>query len=348
LAATIAIAALGGGVATLAGLPASWLSGAMITVTIATFAGLDTRLPVRLADVLFLLIGIALGSGVTPALVRGIAAWPISLAGLVLTVAACIVAVQLFLMRFAGWDRETAFYAAIPGALSYVLALAIETGADIRKVAASQSIRVFLLVAVLPGVVFAIEGGPPAGPTILEGTPVEIAILIAAALVGGLVFRRLRVPAAILTGSFVASAVLHGSAAVAGTLPEPVVIGSFVMLGALIGSRFIGTTLGLLRKILLASIGGFVIAATIAGVLAVVFAAITGVSVDQAIIAYAPGGLDAMMSLALALNMDSAFVAAHQFARFGGIALSLPFMARRVAVRAAIDRESESASPRSG
>ena len=49
---------------------------------------------------------------------------------------------------------------------------------------------------------------------------------------------------------------------------------------------------------------------------------------DQAIVAFAPGGLDAMMSLALALHMDTAFVAAHQFARFAGIAFGLPFFLR--------------------
>ena len=35
-----------------------------------------------------------------------------------------------------------------------------------------------------------------------------------------------------------------------------------------------------------------------------------------------------MMSLALALHMDTAFVAAHQFARFAGIAFGLPFFLR--------------------
>ncbi len=152
LAGTIAIASLGGGLATLAGLPASWLSGSMIAVTIASLAGLDTRPPVRLIEGVFLLIGAALGSGVTPELVRGAVSWPLSLAGLALSIAACVVGVRAFLMRVAGWDRQTAFFSAVPGALSYVLALASETGADIRKVAASQSIRVFLLVAVLPAV----------------------------------------------------------------------------------------------------------------------------------------------------------------------------------------------------
>ena len=96
----------------------------------------------------------------------------------------------------------------------------------------------------------------------------------------------------------------------------------------MVGSRFAGTNLRFLGGILLASIGAFVVATGIALAMAMGVAAVTGVPTDQAIVAFAPGGLDAMMSLSLALNMDSAFVAAHQFARFAGIALTLPFMAR--------------------
>lgn len=325
---TILIAAAGGGLATLAGLPASWLSGAMIAVTIASLSGFYTLLPIRLVDIVFLLIGTALGSGVTPELVRGVASWPLSLAGLGVTVAACIYCVRLFLMRVAGWDGETAFYSAVPGALSYVLALAAETPADIRKVAASQSIRVFLLVAALPAIIVLVEGGPPAPVLWPVASWLDLGIMVAAAVAVGLLFRRLKVPAALLTGSFLASAVLHGTGAVVGSLPDPLVTSAFVLLGTLIGSRFVGTSLSFLRRIMVASIGGFVIATTIAGVLSLVFSGLTGAPIDQVIIAYAPGGLDAMVSLALALNMDTAFVAAHQFARFGAIALTLPFMAR--------------------
>ena len=161
-------------------------------------------------------------------------------------------------------------------------------------------------------------------------------MLLASSAVG-LLFRRLGLPAALLTGSFATSAVLHGTGLVSGALPAPLVIAAFVMLGALIGSRFAGTELRFIARILMASIGAFFVATAIAGLMAVGMAAILGVPVDQAIVAYAPGGLDAMMSLSLALNMDTAFVAAHQFARFAGLAVALPFMARRAMARGRLD-----------
>jgi uncharacterized membrane protein AbrB (regulator of aidB expression) len=44
------------------------------------------------------------------------------------------------------------------------------------------------------------------------------------------------------------------------------------------------------------------------------------------LIAYAPGGLEAMVVLALALGIDPLFVSAHHFARYFLINLSLPFI----------------------
>jgi membrane AbrB-like protein len=328
LAATLLVAVAGASLATLLAIPASWLSGAMLAVTAASFGRLDTRLPVPLVEFGFLLIGIALGAGLTPELLHGLGAWPFSLAVLLLTVVAVTAGVSAFLFRVSGWDRETAFYAAVPGALSYVIAVASTTSADIRKVAVSQSIRIFLLVAALPAIIVAVEGGPPAGAPLPTASWDQLALLVIVSSLVGFGLRYFRVPAGLLTGSFAASSFLHGTALVEGTLPQPVVIVAFVLLGALVGSRFVGTSLGFLVKIVAPSFGAFLVGTGIAGGAAILVALVIGVPFDQAIVAFAPGGLDAMMSLALALHMDTAFVAAHQFARFAGIAFGLPFFLR--------------------
>lgn len=328
LGATLLIAAIGAILATMLGVPASWLSGAMVAVTIASFARLDTRLPMPLIEFSFLLIGIALGAGLTPELVRSIGAWPLSLLALLLAVIAVTAGARWYLMRVSGWDVETAFFSAVPGALSYVIAVAATTGADLRKVAISQSIRIFLLIAALPSVIVAIEGGPPVVTTALVAPWDQIALLVVVSTVVGFIFRYLKVPAGLLTGSFAASSFLHGSGIVVGTLPEPAVIIAFVLLGALVGSRFVGTSLGFLGSVIVPSVGAFLVATTIACIFAVGVAFMIDVPFDQAIVAFAPGGLDAMMSLALALHMDTAYVAAHQFARFAGISFGLPFFLR--------------------
>jgi uncharacterized membrane protein AbrB (regulator of aidB expression) len=46
--------------------------------------------------------------------------------------------------------------------------------------------------------------------------------------------------------------------------------------------------------------------------------------------AYAPGGQDAMMVLALSLGVDPIFVSAHHLARYFVINLTLPFIVGRM------------------
>ena len=324
----LATAVVGGGLATWAGLPAAWLSGAMIGVTILTLSGVETRPPPMMVNAIFVLVGMALGVGVTPELIGQAGSWPFSLTMLILAVIAGVVAVRAFLMRVAGWDGNTAFFASLPGALSYVLAIAAETNADMRQVAVSQSIRVFLLVAALPNLIIAIEGGALPQSELEVSSIQGIATVALASLVLAVIMRHLRVPAGLLFGSFLASAILHGTGFVRGGFPEPFVIAIFVLLGLIIGSRFNGTTFRFVLSILLPSAGAFAIVTTISVAAALIVVAATGIPVDQAIIAFAPGGLEAMMSLALALNLDSTYVAVHQFARFAGLAFTLPFVVR--------------------
>lgn len=327
---TLLIAFAGGLLANAVGLPAGWLSGAMMAVTIAAVWGMNVHISPRLADAVFVVLGALLGAGVTPEIIDRVGSWPISLAGLLVSVVAVVIAVQAYLVRVAGWDRTTAFFAAIPGALSYVVALASTTGADLRRVAVSQSIRLFLLVAVIPPLVSAVEAMPTVAAVRSVTEPLALLILLAASLSGGLLFRALRVPAGLLSGALAVSSVAHATGWVSGGLPEPLTVAAYVTLGAMIGCRFFGTSLEFLRKIALASFGAFLIGLVVASASALMVALVVDVPLAQILVAFAPGGLDAMTALALALHLDSAFVAAHQLARFIGIAVFAPFVARWV------------------
>ena len=105
-------------------------------------------------------------------------------------------------------------------------------------------------------------------------------------------------------------------------------VAAYVVLGTFIGSRFSGITLAALQRLALASLGAFAVALAVAGTTGFAVAELTGEPVSQVLIAFAPGGLDAMTALAVALQMDTAYVAAHQLARFAGIALVAPVVTR--------------------
>jgi uncharacterized protein len=53
--------------------------------------------------------------------------------------------------------------------------------------------------------------------------------------------------------------------------------------------------------------------------------------IAEVMIAYAPGAVDAMMLLALALNLDPVYVGAHHLVRIFFVSLAMPLVARRAA-----------------
>lgn len=314
------------------GLPAAWLSGALIAVTIGTLAGLPVRVPGPVATAGFLLIGIVMGSAVTPDTLRLMLSWPISMAGLVVLVPAIVGGIMVYLVRVERFDRETAFFAAIPGALNYVMALTLDSRADARVVAVIQSFRLVLLVAALPSLM-ALAGLGSAARPVAGSAPAhwtEMALLVAFSVSCGLGMERLRVPGGATVGAMLASAVLHASGLVTALVPEPVVIGGFIVMGVLIAGRFAGTSLAELRVLLRASVGAFLVGTAVTAVVATAVALVAGLPVGKVILAYAPGGIEAMAVLAFVLDMDPAFVGAHHLVRFVGIAVLLPFAARMV------------------
>jgi uncharacterized protein len=101
-----------------------------------------------------------------------------------------------------------------------------------------------------------------------------------------------------------------------------------VLLGAFIGLRFSGTDLRLLREAALPSLASFVIATALSASVAYSVSRGLDLPLGQVLVAFAPGGLEAMTILAFVLGVDPAYVGVHQLARFLGLSLLLPFIAR--------------------
>ncbi len=327
---TLAIGAVGGSLFGLVGLPAGWLTGAMVAVALAAIAGTAVEIPVSLRNVAFVVTGSFLGTSVSPDLVGELPRWPISLGVLIVNLMVLQWAAQTFLHRVCNWDRQTAFFAAIPGLTSYVIALALPTRADTARIAVSQTIRIFLLVVFLPKAVSLISAAPP-DITPVAVTLVGVAVTLAGGTLGGLVFSFIGVPAAPLLGALLVSGILHGSGLVSGGLAQPLMIAAYFVLGSLVGSRFAGTRLKMLWETAGASLGAFAVSMGIAVLGAMLAGWLTGQPTSQMILAFSPGGIDVMTIMAFALHLDAAFVAAHQLARFLVIAVYAPLLMKRAA-----------------
>jgi membrane AbrB-like protein len=327
---TLLVACAGGLALGLPGFPAGWLSGSIIAVSIAALAGRPMHVPDTLARISFVLTGISLGGAVTPDTVAGMAAWPASLAALTVAMIGLTASVTLYLHKVHGWDWASATFGSFPGALATVLVLAAENRADVRAVAVVQTVRIVLLAVFLPAIFVALglasSGVPVRGEPGFFPDPGQVVILTAISTAVAFGMQWLRVPGGLIFGAMIMSAVLHGGGFVTAGLPRWVAIIAFMILGALTGSRFANTDVRLLRHLAGAAIGAFAVGTLFAFGFALAVAALLSLHPGDLIIAYAPGALDAMMLLALALHLNAAFVAAHHLARFILVLVAIPLV----------------------
>lgn len=308
-------------------MPAPWLSGSMLAVIVLALAGAPLYLPEAVRQLIWLMLGISIGSGFTPEIFAGIMKWPLSLVGLGITILLVITGATAFLVVLGKWNRATAFFASVPGALSYVIALSLRSKADTRLVVMAQMLRLVAILAVLPTLVtlsMPLAKLPPPQISPLLGFMVEL--LLGGALGALLEWRKF--PAGMLFGGMITAAVLHLSAGLPGQIPPVILITCQIVLGCFIGLRFYGTDLNFLRKALVPSFGAFLIAVCISGLGALVVAWGLHLPPGQVLVAFAPGGIEAMTILAFVLGLDPAFVATHQLARFLGISLLLPLISK--------------------
>ena len=337
---TLAAAALGGAAFAFFDLPAAWLAGSLVAVSALALSGVPVYVPDLLRKIIFVVLGISLGAAVTPETVAGIRTWPITLALLVLSLPVTMGAVMLYLHYVSKWNYRETLYASAPGALSAVLAMASEAKVDVRMVAFVQTVRVFLLIAALPGMLLAAglsasTGVVPAFPGVHAATLEGTLVMAGTGIVSALLAERLRVPGGLLIGPMLVNGVLHGAGYVQGGIPPLLLLASFVVLGAFTGTRFVGTTAAMIRRLLVDSIGAFIVALVVCVVFALIAAWLAGENPAKTIVAFAPGGLEAMTILAFMIGLDPAFVGAHHLARFVLVALALPFVARALLGKAA-------------
>jgi membrane AbrB-like protein len=333
LAETLAIAGLGGAIFGLSGFPAGWLSGSMLFVAIAAVAGRPAHVPPPLSRAIFVIIGISLGAVATPQTLLGIWAWPVSIAVLLTAVLAVTLVTSSYLKAVHKWDPMSAFLASAPGALSQVIVISTQYNADVRGIAIVQSVRVVILAVALPATIAILGLAAPAPlpvPVAVDNPVVEYGALILVSTVAAFGLEYIRFRGGLMFGAMIASAVLHGTGLIHATMPWWIAAMAMCGLGAITGSRFANTGPRLLLDYLGAALGSFVISICVAGAFALGLVALTSFRAADVIASFAPGALDVMMILSLALHLDPIYVGAHHLARFLLISVALPFAARTV------------------
>ena len=318
---------VGGGVLFLwAQLPGGLISGAMIAVAIAAFAGRPVGLPPALTQTILVMLGISLGSVASKELLQHMSAYPMTISLLALSTFCATFGSSMYLQRFHGWDKTSALLAGSPGALSQIVILAAEQGANVPAIAVVQTMRVIILTAGLP-LLLAATGlmSPAPVPThVAIASPLDLGALIVAAVAVALLLRWIKFPASWMFGAMIGSAVLHGSGVIEGGLPPWLRAAALIGIGALIGTRFARISAKTVLRHIAAALGSFAVAVVISAVFVAIIVVTMNVRFGDVVVAFAPGAMDAMMALALTLHIDPVFVGAHHLSRFVFVSVATP------------------------
>lgn len=328
--ATLVLSAAGGLAAQYLGMPAGWIAGGLLAVAIASLAGFNSVFPRRLQAPVFLVVGIAAGSGVSQETLEQMQTWPGSFVILGVALVTMIASSSWWLERRCGWDKSAALLASLPGALSLVMAIGEGLKTDMKKVAISQSLRVLILVEAIPLIALLIGHQTDPAHAAWPSTVglADLAMLVVAGAALAALLDILRFPGAWIIGGLAASATFFLTGAVEGRLPGYFVIPGTIAIAAITGIRFRPGDLTLLPRLARPALAAFAIASAISTFWAIIVTLLFGVGIIQTLLAFAPGAFDALVVLAFQMNIDPAYVAAHHVVRFVALTAAIPLLAR--------------------
>ena len=313
-------------------LPAPFLMGPVIVSTLFAILRIGFLVPEQIKQISFILIGISVGSNVTPEALLSISRWPLSILIMILSVITIILLCQIILHNFFGIDKKSSLLASTPGHLSFVLMLGTETKADTTKIAIIQSIRVLALTIITP-VIVVLYSGSELNDANLQREIMNsggLVVLCLLSIIGGLLLKVLNFPAPFLIGAILISALSHGTNLTPGYVPNLLEGIAFAILGTVIGARFVGVEMKSLKSCL---VSGLTI--TLAGVFICFLATsiiykITGIPIIHIFIAIAPGGLETMVAMGGLVDAEPTYVAFHHVMRLFFIALLIPIVLKKI------------------
>jgi len=336
LALALAIGAVGAGVFWWLRLPLAFLLGALSTTAIAALCKAGVAVPNRLRGIMVALLGATIGASFTPEVLANAGRWLASLGVVTVSVGLMSCIAYACFRRFGGFDRVTSFFGAAPGGLAVMTVTGEAMGGDPRSIALVHTARIVVVVFAVPIHIKLTQHIDLPSTVALAGSslgfaPLGLAQAAVAALAGHLLARLVRLPGASIIGPMLVSAAAHLTGLFQAVPPVWLVAATQLVMGAAIGARFAGFPLRAMGNVMLAGAVVSTLMMTVAVVISLLAAEPFGISPVALLLALAPGGLAEMCLVAVALNVDPAFVATMHIIRLILVVVLAPLLFRLLA-----------------
>lgn len=311
--------------------PLPWMIGPLVSLAIANLLGAGLDVVPYGRQVGQLHIGTGVGLYFTPpvlAALLGSAGWIFAGGITVMLIAATS---GVILARVSGVDRTSCFFATVPGGAAEMAVMADRYGGSVPAVAIAQSVRVALLVLIIPALL-TYTGLGTVDRTLAQPLHVFSAtlfpVLMAITALGGLAFALLKLQNPWMMGPLMTAAALTALGFDLSSVPSPLMNAAQLFLGSALGARFERDFFLRHRFFIPFAIINATYLILTCAALAFALAWASGIPFGTLLVAVAPGGIAEMAITAQALNLGVAMVTAFQFIRIVLANFGAPFLFR--------------------
>ncbi len=312
-------------------LPLAWFLGPMLATSIGALIGLKILIPRIVISSILILLGLYIGNYIDKDLFSQIHEWAFTSLIMFTYIILSILVVSIYLQKFSKYEKKTSIFSAAPGALGPLMILAEDQKTDLSHVATSHLIRLIIIVTVFPFFVnsyYDADIGEFVQEALDDQKISNFFILIIFSIIFILIFDKFKVPAALLSGTLVASGLLQITEIASYQLSPKIVDYCLLILGASVGCRFANKTFNEVAKNAFHSfIATFLLVAL--GVIAALFASlIIDKNFFTLLLSYCPGGIYEVAVIAIFFNLDPEFVSFHHIIRLLMILFVVPIILR--------------------
>lgn len=333
---TILLAAAAVAVFQLLGLPLPFLFGPMIACLLAALLGA----PLLGAGVVMVMartiLGVAIGSSFTPEVVHRLPQMLASVAFVPVYILVIGLIGLPFFHRVCGFDRVTAYFAAMPGGLQDMVIFGTEAGGDPRALSLIHATRVLIILSIAPVILtrfFGVSLDAPIGAPAADLPLGEIGIMAVAAIVGWKGGERIGLFGAAILGPMIVTAALTLAGVIEHRPPAEAILGAQFFIGIGIGVGYVGVTLRELGRFVVAGVFYVLILAVLAAGVTEIVVALGLAQPVEGFLAFAPGGQAEMTVMAMVVGADLGFVIVHHVTRVLIVITGAPLAARWLRVR---------------